>query len=236
MYKNYTRNFHLQKTHKKANMVYIFGSKVSSPTNATTTTTTASYITWIFRSDTSSTEIGLQGRVTSLSISPGVYIFYNNSMGFNSCSFANDVKCFRSCMYIRAFQWPVLLTYIIFILPILSLDYLSLQQYLWITILTVFILTHPVNFPCGRKLERPEKTHDFRQVVDRLFSHESIARLEPTISEVKGACSDDCATVAHALLVFANKYKVDTYIKQFLQLLKCSLLHLTSMWRTFLTY
>jgi hypothetical protein len=42
----------------------------------------------------------------------------------------------------------------------------------------------------------PGKTHvrDFRQSVDRLFSHESVAWTEPTISEVKGACSDDCAT------------------------------------------
>ena len=32
-----------------------------------------------------------------------------------------------------------------------------------------FILIHPVNFPCGRKLECPEKTHDFRQSVDLLF-------------------------------------------------------------------
>ena len=31
------------------------------------------------------------------------------------------------------------------------------------------ILTHPVNFPCGRKPENPEKTHDFRQSVDELF-------------------------------------------------------------------
>ena len=61
----------------------------------------------------------------------------------------------------------------------------------------MFILTHPVSFPCGRKPEHPEKTHDFRQSVDWLFSHESVARIEPTISEVKGACSDDdCATEA----------------------------------------
>jgi hypothetical protein len=60
--------------------------------------------------------------------------------------------------------------------------------------LTVFILTHPVNFLCGRKPEHPEKTHDFRQSVDWLFSHESLARIQLTISEVKGACSDDCAT------------------------------------------
>jgi hypothetical protein len=48
------------------------------------------------------------------------------------------------------------------------------------TALTVFILTHPVNFSCGRKPEHPEKTHDFRQNVDWLFSHESVARIEPT--------------------------------------------------------
>jgi hypothetical protein len=29
-----------------------------------------------------------------------------------------------------------------------------------------FYLTHPVNFPCGRKPEYPGKTHDFRQSVD----------------------------------------------------------------------
>jgi hypothetical protein len=32
-----------------------------------------------------------------------------------------------------------------------------------ITFLTAFILTHPVNFSCGRKPEHPEKTHDFPQ-------------------------------------------------------------------------
>jgi hypothetical protein len=37
----------------------------------------------------------------------------------------------------------------------------------------------------------PEKIHDSRQSVD--FSHEFVARIEPTISEVKGTCSDDCA-------------------------------------------
>jgi hypothetical protein len=56
-----------------------------------------------------------------------------------------------------------------------------------ITFLTVFIIIHPVNFPCGRKPERPKKTHDFRQSVDWLFSHESVAGVESTISKVKGA-------------------------------------------------
>ena len=44
----------------------------------------------------------------------------------------------------------------------------------------MFILTHPVNFPCGRKPEHPEKTHDFRHSVDCFFSHGAVARIELT--------------------------------------------------------
>ena len=29
-----------------------------------------------------------------------------------------------------------------------------------------YYLSHPVNFPCGRKLEYPEKTQDFQQSID----------------------------------------------------------------------
>ena len=40
------------------------------------------------------------------------------------------------------------------------------------------------------KLEHPEKTHDFRQSVDRLFHMSGDnERIEPTISEVKGVYS-----------------------------------------------
>jgi hypothetical protein len=83
----------------------------------------------------------------------------------------------------------------------LRITYLAKTNYLYnncdITFLTMFILNHPDSFPCGRKSERPETTHDFRQSVDRLFSHESIAGIELTFSEVKGACCDaDCATEA----------------------------------------
>jgi hypothetical protein len=41
----------------------------------------------------------------------------------------------------------------------------SPQQHMPITV-GPFYLTHPVNFPCGRKPEYPGKTHDFRQSVD----------------------------------------------------------------------
>jgi hypothetical protein len=48
-------------------------------------------------------------------------------------------------------------------------------------LITLFILTHSVNFPCGRKPEHTEKTHDFRQSVDSLFSrYESLARIGRT--------------------------------------------------------
>jgi hypothetical protein len=46
----------------------------------------------------------------------------------------------------------------------------SPQQHMPITV-GPFCLTHPVNFPCGRKLEYPEETHDFRQSVDFLLFH-----------------------------------------------------------------
>ena len=37
-------------------------------------------------------------------------------------------------------------------------------------------------------------------------THESVARIEPTISEVKGACSDDCATDIHKPCIFTQLY------------------------------
>ena len=46
----------------------------------------------------------------------------------------------------------------------------SPQQHMPITV-GPFCLTHPVNFPCGRKPEYPEGTHDFRQSVDFYSFH-----------------------------------------------------------------
>jgi hypothetical protein len=69
-----------------------------------------------------------------------------------------------------------------------------------------FYLTRPVNFPCGRKPEYPEKTHDFRQSVDfLLFSREDWVRValrkfslrfEPAALEVKDKCANHFATEA----------------------------------------
>jgi hypothetical protein len=46
----------------------------------------------------------------------------------------------------------------------------SPQQHMPITV-GPFCLTHPVNFPCGRKPEYAEETHDFRQSVDFYSFH-----------------------------------------------------------------
>jgi hypothetical protein len=46
----------------------------------------------------------------------------------------------------------------------------SPQQHMPITV-GPFCLTHPVNFPCGRKPEYPEETHNFRQSVDFYSFH-----------------------------------------------------------------
>jgi hypothetical protein len=49
----------------------------------------------------------------------------------------------------------------------------SPQQHMPITVANSnpFCLTHAVNFPCGRKPEDPEETHDFRQSVDFYSFH-----------------------------------------------------------------
>jgi hypothetical protein len=80
-------------------------------------------------------------------------------------------------------------------------------------------ITHPVNFPCGRKPEYPEKTHDFRQSIDfLLFSHEDwvwIAlrkfslRLEPTaFIEVKGKYANNFATNIAVLTLICRHWFV----------------------------
>jgi hypothetical protein len=81
----------------------------------------------------------------------------------------------------------------------------SPQQHMPITV-GPLTLTHPVNFPCGRKPEYQGKTHDFRRSVDfLLFSHEDwvrvalrkyLVRFEPAASEVKGKCANHLATEA----------------------------------------
>ena len=93
-----------------------------------------------------------------------------------------------------------------------STYYLLSLYYATITFLTMFILTSPVNFPGGKKPERPEKTHDFRQSVDRLFSHESVARIEPTISEVKVGCFKDWTTANS--IYFSQKENTICVIKK----------------------
>ena len=51
-----------------------------------------------------------------------------------------------------------------------------------------------------------------RQSVDRLFSHESVARIGPKFSEVKGACFDTRATEAPSRLNLQQKFHINVYV------------------------
>ena len=119
----------------------------------------------------------------------GVTILFNI---IDKCEQCGQQSIVQSCFHQHCNNLIV-----VFLPCILSLDYLFLQH-LWYYFPNYVILTHPVNFPCGRKPEHAEKPTTFgRALTDSHMSPrtlESIARIEPTISEVKGACSDDCAT------------------------------------------
>jgi hypothetical protein len=56
---------------------------------------------------------------------------------------------------IGAFQWPITSS-----ISFTCIIYFAYRQFIFtiivITFLTMFFLTHPVNFPCSRKLEHPE--------------------------------------------------------------------------------
>jgi hypothetical protein len=57
-----------------------------------------------------------------------------------------------------------------------------------------FSLSEPTLLP-SHEVEGNRSTHDFRKRVDWFLSSVYAKRVKPcTISEVKGACSDDCAT------------------------------------------
>ena len=67
-----------------------------------------------------------------------------------------------------------------------------------------YYLFHPVNFPCGRKTEYPEKTHDSAE--RRLYSfhmrtgfESTLLRIELGTLEVKGEWSDYYTTEARAI-------------------------------------
>ncbi len=77
--------------------------------------------------------------------------------------FGNWISNHRSCclMDIIVMNVRCICNSYLFIYPISLHSILNIIDY----------LTHPVNFPCGRKPEYPEKTHDLPQSVD-LCSHE----------------------------------------------------------------
>jgi hypothetical protein len=91
-----------------------------------------------------------------------------NRIGWNGMEYNRAFQNIIGLFIYRAFQSPITsiitLTYVT--------DYLSLHQLRYY-------------FPNYIYPNPPEKTHDFRQSVDQLFSHESVATIEPTNSEVK---------------------------------------------------
>jgi hypothetical protein len=82
-----------------------------------------------------------------------------------------------------------------------------------ITFSTVFILTHPLNFPCGRKPEHSEKTNDFRQSVDWLFSRvrsENRTHGLRVLSETCAFPTEGCLKQVHFLTYkFEKNTRVD---------------------------
>jgi hypothetical protein len=91
-------------------------------------------------------------------------------------------------------------------------------------------VTHPVNFPCGKKLEYQEKTHDFRRSVDvLLFSHEDLfqvalrkfsLRFEPTTLEMKGKCDHANVIKCHAkdLELSTSEKRIYIFVCEFTRL------------------
>jgi hypothetical protein len=66
------------------------------------------------------------------------------------------------------------------------------------------IPTHPVNIPCGRKPGYPQKTHDFRQDLDWLFSF----TIEPTMISLR--YRSPSKGVSKTILV---KYKQKSFVE-----------------------
>ena len=77
-------------------------------------------------------------------------------------------KFLKQIAFFNSLKAPVLYIHVYLVLPTRAG---SPQQHMPITVGPFFFLTHPVNFPCGRKPEYPEETHDFRQSVDFYSFH-----------------------------------------------------------------
>ena len=91
------------------------------------------------------------------------YLTINKKIGFGIWSPKDELPKFQNLRY------PNLFIYL-FIYLTSPTRAGSPQQLMPITVGPHY-LTHPVNFPCGRKPEYPEKTHDLPQSVDLCSSH-----------------------------------------------------------------
>ena len=94
-------------------------------------------------------------------------------------------------------NWPLRKIVTLFLRPVGYDHGLFILTAIVITFLTVLNLIHPVNFLVrGNRSGRGKPTTFDRALTDSFRISRSVARIEPTNSEVKGACSDDCNTEA----------------------------------------
>ena len=99
---------------------------------------------------------------------------------------------------LRAFQWPIT----------------------WSTYYP--ILTHPVNFPCGRKPEKPEKTHgSFGRVLkNSIPTWDQMLGIEPTTSVVGGCRLDDWATETLSVSAVHQPFYISFYFNIYIYIYK----------------
>ncbi len=111
-----------------------------------------------------------------------------------------------SSLPIGPFQWPITSS----ITLTFNLNWLVFLQQLRFTSLSVFIQTHPVNFPVGGNQSAQTETPTFGRVLTNSFRiggalgssniENVLTENEPATSEVKGECSDHCATIIGILM------------------------------------
>ena len=93
---------------------------------------------------------------------------HSHSHSMSGGSIWASLEC--HCCFLNSWRASVVPYFYLFIYLALPTRAGSPQQHMPITV-GPFCLTHPVNFPCGRKPEYPEETHDFRQSVDFYSFH-----------------------------------------------------------------
>ena len=94
------------------------------------------------------------------------------SVQFSSVQFSIYIQIFPR----RAFQWPITGS-----IHLVVLVRLFIFTTMFFTFLTLFILTHPFNFPVGGNWSSRRKPKTFGRALTDSFHIRPVARIEPTI-------------------------------------------------------